>query len=182
VLARLNGLDSITTTFLSSDGTQLLLQGSGGASRDEVLAACAEGLADSKLRPDPLSTDDAMSAWSVREGEAWLDHSELWKLSWREAETFADRVLVALVEEHGEGARALRPLLVESFFEGVRPEDRSGPTPSHWEKGASTDLRRSKLIEEARKHLSEGQVARVAELLADGERIRALLRPKAQAQ
>ncbi|HBP18955.1 MAG TPA: hypothetical protein DEA08_14355 [Planctomycetes bacterium] len=178
MLARLNDHDAIATSYLSSDGTQLLLQGAPDATREQVLAACEEGLRKSNLRPQPQPTERASQAWDAREGDGWLAHGELWKLSWREAEAFADRILAVLVEEHGQGVRPLRPLLVESCFEGVRPHDGSGPTPSRWEKGASVEVRRVALLKEARKHLSEDQVAQIGEFLADGERIRAILRPK----
>ena len=178
MLARLNDHAAISISYLSGDGTQLLLQGASDASREQVLAACEAGLKESNLRPQPQPTEQAQQAWDAREGDGWLGHDELWKLSWREAETFADRILAVLVEEHGEGVRPLRPLLVESCFEGVRPHDGSGPAPSRWEKGASVQVRRAALLEEARKHLREDQVTQIGELLADGERIRAILRPQ----
>jgi len=177
VLARLNDQDAIAISYLSSDGTQLLLQGAPDASRERVLAACEAGLKESNLRPQPQPTEQGQQAWDARDSDAWLGHDELWKLSWREAETFADRILTVLVEEHGERVRPLRPLLVESCFEMVRPHDGSGPVPSRWEKGASVQVRRAALLKEARKHLSEDQVTQIGELLADGERIRGLLRP-----
>ena len=180
MLARLNDHDAIATSYLSNDGTQLLLQGAPDATREQVLAACEEGLKESNLRPQPQPNEQAGQAWDARAGDGWLGHGELWKLSWREAETFADRILAVLVEEHGEGVRPLRPLLVESCFEWVRPNDGSGPAPSRWEKGASAEVRRAALLEEARKHLSEDQVAQIGELFADGERVRAIVRSQSR--
>lgn len=177
MLARLNGHDAIATSYLSSDGTQLLLQGAPDATHKNVLAACEEGLKESNLRPQPQPNEQAREAWDAREGDAWLGHGELWKLSWREAETFADRILAVLVEEHGEGVRPLRALLVESCFEWVRPEDGSGPVPSRWEKGASVEVRRAALLDEARKLMTEEKVRQIGQLLSDPERVRAILRP-----
>lgn len=177
MLARLNEHDAIATSYLSSDGTQLLLQGAPDASREQVLAACEGGLKEANLRPQPQPTKQGEQAWDARSGDGWLGQDELWKLSWREAETFADRILAVLVNEHGEGARKLRPLLVESCFEGVRPSNGGGPTPTQWKKGASVEVRRTALLNEARKHLEEEQVTKIGDLLSDQERVRAILRP-----
>ncbi len=125
-----------------------------------------------------MPEEKATRAWEGRESDDWLPHDELWKLSFREAETFADRLLAVLVKEHGEGARPLRPLLVESFFEGVRPTNGAGPAPTRWEKGASVEVRRAALLEEARKHLNEDQVTQIGDLLADQKRVQKILRPK----
>tara|TARA_R110002072_G_scaffold28296_8_gene91080 strand:+ start:350 stop:892 length:543 start_codon:yes stop_codon:yes gene_type:complete len=177
VLARLNEHEAIAITYLASDGTQLLLQGAPNASREQILAACEGVLKEANLRPQPQPTKQAWRAWDTRESDGWLGKDELWKLSWREAETFADRVLAELVNEHGEEARRLRPLLVESCFEGVRPSDGGGPTPSQWKKGASIEVRRSALLNEARKHLPEELVTKIGSLLSDQERVRALRPP-----
>lgn len=178
VLARLNAKDAIAVSYLSSDGTQLLLQGSATATPDQVLAACQDALKKANLRPLPLPPARASKAWGTRDSDAWLLHGQLWKLSWREAEAFADRILAALVKKHGDGVRPLRPLLVESFFEGVRPRDGSGPAPSRWKKGASVEVRRTALLKEARKHLSKDQVTQIGELLGSEEQVRAILRPQ----
>ncbi|MBL4850040.1 MAG: hypothetical protein JKY65_31310 [Planctomycetes bacterium] len=178
MLARLNADERIAQAYLAADGTRLLLQGAANSSREEVLAACGAGLEAANLQPQALSDEEAQEAWRHRDEDAWLLHTELWKLSWKEAETFADRLLAVLIAAHGEGARSLRPLLVESLFEGVRPKGGGGPESSHWKKGASVEERRTVLLREARKHLSEAQVADVGTLFADRKRVREILRPK----
>lgn len=176
MLARLNADERISAAYLSTDGTRLLLLGAEGSTPEQVLTGCEAALTESNLRPLMQPRDQAASAWAKRgeESETWLAHDQLWKLSWHEAETFADRLLVELVKAFGEEARSLRALLAESFFEGIRPEA-GGPTPTHWKRGASTEIRRAAVLAEARKHLNKEQVAELNELLNDGDRVRSLL-------
>ena len=179
MLARLNADDRISATYLSSDGTQLLLLGAEGTTSEQVLEGCEAELKEANLRPLVQPHDQARSAWTKRDEDRdkWLAHDQLWKLSWREAETFADRIMVDLLREHGEGVRPLRTLLVESFFEGIRPAGEAGPAPTRWTRGATVEIRRSAILAEARRHLTEVQVAEINELLSDMERVRSLLRP-----
>ena len=81
----------MTQAFFSVDGTQILLE---GTSSDGLLAASKAALEPTGKRPQPRPDVEARAAWNDR--ESWVSRSELWRPSWREAETFADRLLAKL--------------------------------------------------------------------------------------
>ncbi|RMG18864.1 MAG: hypothetical protein D6731_01025 [Planctomycetota bacterium] len=176
MLARLEADDRVARAYISRDGTRLLLAGRPGATREDPLDACARVLGERGLRPVAESTAATGAAWREREGTDWLPRDAAWKLSWQEAEAFADRLLRRLEAEHGPAVRRLRPLLVASCFEAVRPADGSGPAPTHWPLGAPAAVRRRAIIAEARKHLDEASLRRLDALLSDAKRVRAILR------
>jgi hypothetical protein len=180
VLARLNERDAIKTSYLSFDGTRLLVRGVSGTSDAALLSACEEALEASGHKPKPLENVDG--AWAQRGDRAeWLSRSELWRLSWREAETFADRYLVALEKRFGDDVSVLRPTLVASCFESVRPADGSGPTPKAWAKGATLDERRKVLYAEAAEFLTAERLAELEAFMNDPEAVGRILKfePKA---
>jgi hypothetical protein len=176
VLARLNDSDLVAASFLSWDGTRLLIEGRHGATADNLVAAGQEAVAERNLKPNRVSQDQALREWAQREDTtAWVSSADLWRLSWREAETFADRLTTALVERFGTEARGLKSLLTESFFEGVRPPDGSGPISAHWPKGASTETRREVLLRRAADLLNESEIEGLRELLSTPGEVRRLI-------
>jgi hypothetical protein len=171
VLARLEAHDDVTEAFLSVDGTGILLA---GPSREGLLEACKAALADSATQPQPRPDAEARAAWSDRTD--WVSQDELWRLSWREAEAFADRLLAELVRRFGEPVRPLRSLLVESFFEGVRPKDGSGPASKSWEPGATVEARRAVIFARAAELVGPAKRDGLEAFLSDRKAVSAVIR------
>jgi hypothetical protein len=119
VLARLEADPSIEHVFVSRDGMRLLVtarpaSGRGEAVRAGLLEAVTRVLAESELAPRPESIAAARVAWAERHRPGrWVGRADAWRLSWREAEQFADRFLAWLAAHQapaaGGEARALVP-------------------------------------------------------------------------
>jgi hypothetical protein len=176
VLARLQKSDDVAAAYLAWDGTRLLVEGEAGTPPKALVAAAEAVLADRGLRPAPQDDALARQEWARRaDPSAWVGEHDLWRLSWREAETLAARLTKALVERFGPKARGLEPLLTESFFEGVRPADGSGPTSPHWPQDAPVETRREAILERAAELLDEAALEGLRELLAAPEEVRELI-------
>ena len=177
MLARLDTDESVLRSYLSSDGTQILVEGASGSTAEGLLAAGRDAVAPAGLQPKPLDPTRAQAAWSQRENrDAWLPKAELWRLSWREAETFTDRLLVELEKEVGPKVRELRPILVESFFDGLRPRSGEGPNASAWLPGSKTSVRREAILAQAATVLTPGQTKALRVYLADRKTVRRVAR------
>lgn len=176
MLARLNANQAVEASYLAWDGTRLLIQGTAGAPEATLVEAAREAVAKRKLQPAQLPAEQARREWDARHDTAvWVSDADLWRLSWREAETFAARLTAALTEQVGEEAAALEPLLTESFFEGVRPPDGSGPVSAHWPPGATVQARQRVVFERAAELLDEPQLEALRALLSSREQVGKLI-------
>jgi hypothetical protein len=177
VLARLDANESVLRSYLSVDGTQILIEGAEAATEATLLEACGKAVASTGLQPKAQDPAKARAAWEQRsDRKAWLPHGELWRLSWREAETFTDRLLVELEKRSGPKARELRPLLVESFFDGLRPKGGGGPHSSAWLPGAKVNARRQVILARASELLTPQQTEATRLLLSDTKAVSKLAR------
>lgn len=181
MLARLNANQAVEASYLAWDGTRLLIQGAAGASDATLLEAAREAVAERELQPTQLPDEQARREWAARHDTAvWVAGADLWRLSWREAETFAARLTAALSEQVGEEVAALEPLLVESFFEGVRPPDGSGPVSTHWPPGATVQARQRVIFARAAELLDEPRLEALRALLASREQVGKLISGEGQ--
>jgi hypothetical protein len=178
VLARLHADDRVAASYLAVDGTQILVGGAPGATPSDLIALYRAALADSSLDAEAAPRSQAQAAWAAREGADWVGADALWTLSWKEAETFADRILDGLVERFGDDVRGLRPLLVESCFEGVRPDDGYGPSSPRWPAGATAEARRRVIGDAAAELLGPARATELVEALANRELMGELLLPR----
>jgi hypothetical protein len=177
VLARLEADDTIEAAYLSQDGTRLLIGSEVDVDLARVTDGCKRILAEVNLQPRALSGPETTAAWNARDDvERWVRGDTLWKLSMREAKTFADRILVVLVERYGDAAKELLPVLVDHCFEGVRPANGSGPAPTRWKPGTSIEDRRAVILKKARARLKPQQVTDLGKLLADRKQMTAIVR------